>query len=185
MIRICLLLTFLGSFPAVHAAGYDADLLKIYAKILPRLVIMSSQKERIRDNTIVLCLLYDKIDAAAADRLSELLGSGASERASGYRFRLIQKPFFEAAACRESQLVFLFNSDGTAVTNALAAVNAFPVITAAYDRSLLDRGADVSLYVGRNVVPYLNIETLKRKGIVFDPLLFRVSKIHKGKGGRP
>ena len=72
----------------------------------------------------------------------------------------------------------MLDSDDERVKKALLFFRKNEVMTMAYDISFLAKGADVSLFMGRTVTPYLNMKSLSDKKILLDNLLLRVSKIY-------
>ena len=57
--KVLFFIYLLSSTASLYA--YDDDILNIYSKMLPRFILMSSQKEKISDK-IEICVLHDAID---------------------------------------------------------------------------------------------------------------------------
>ena len=51
-------------------------------------------------------------------------------------------------------------------------------MTVSYDASLLTEGVEVSLFLGRKILPYINVKALNRNTITIDQILLRISKIY-------
>ena len=49
------------SSTSLNATVYDQDILDIFSKLTPRLILMSSQKNHLKDK-IEICILHDAID---------------------------------------------------------------------------------------------------------------------------
>ena len=69
-IAVCITLIFSLSFNStvLNAFVYDDDILDIFSKTLPRFILMSSQKNRIKSN-LEICILHDEVDELTASSL--------------------------------------------------------------------------------------------------------------------
>jgi len=66
-IAVCIMLIFSLSFNStvLNAFVYDDDILDIFSKTLPRFILMSSQKDRIKDD-LEICIVHDEVDELTA-----------------------------------------------------------------------------------------------------------------------
>lgn len=181
--RLILPLLLMMNPSPLPAGYYDTDLLTIFAKILPRVVTMSSLNPG-ENAPISVCIVHEDIDTPAAESFEALLVHSHMKRGNHPPLRSVRTDFSTLSACAQSQLIFFFEAQPDTVAKALDTAGHFRAIIAAYDTALLDRGADVGLYVGRSVMPYINIRSLQDKHITLDTLLLRVSKIYEQSGDR-
>ena len=161
-----------GPLP-LQAEYYDTSLLTIFSKILPRIVALSSLAPK-HGETLGVCIVHQDVDAPAAEQFATLL----KRTAEAHSVESIQTDFDHISACRQYPLVFLFDASPETVSKALSELKSPQPLVAAYDTRMLSEGADISLFVGRSVKPYLNLRSLKAKHIRLDALLLRVSKIY-------
>lgn len=172
--RFFLLLIMLQS-ATLQAAQYDENVLQIFSKIAPRLVLLSSKKSE-ATKQIDLCIVHEKTDAYVAERFGRMIKDNAS---GGTIETLIRTADIEEAyRCTPSQLLFFFNTSAARIQKVLEQCSKSAPITVAYDSKLLGSGIDVSLFFGRSVTPYIDIARLKEKKITFDEVMLRVSKIY-------
>ncbi len=174
--QLFLLLT-LSNFCSLNAANYNDDILNIYSKMLPRFVMMSSQKDKI-ENEIKICVLHDKLDERVAQSLEDKIKSNYPDGLKNYPIKIMRTNYENVQLCANSQLSFLFNSDETQIQNAIFFFKKNSILTMSYNISFLEKGADMSLFIGRNVIPFVNMKSIRDKRITLDNLLIRVSKIY-------
>ena len=161
----------------LNAANYNEDILNIYSKMLPRFVVMSSQKDKI-DASIEICALYDRLDERVARSLGDKIKSDYPNGLLKYPIKFVLSDYSNVEACKNAQLAFMLNSDDEHIERALLYLRENGALAMSYDIGLLEKGADVSLFIGRTVTPYLNMKSISEKKILLDNLLLRVSKIY-------
>ena len=166
---------------ALSASVYDDETLTLFSKIMPRMVIMSSQKERIKEK-IELCIVNDKIDEHIALSLMDKLHNAYPNGINKNLLRLTNTTYSTIERCQKSQLVFLLSSNEENIQKALQYTQKHTAISMSYDPVYLANGVETSLFLGRKVTPYLNINKLHKNGIEIDNLLIRISKIYLTEG---
>jgi hypothetical protein len=168
---------------AAMADTVDFDLLKLHAKVLPRVLQMSlpAKAERLPR---ILCLMYEPMDSGSASVLAEFLEKSAAT-ASGPSFVLRNVTYAQMQECADSQALFLFETSASTLKQVLQMVKGRSIFVAAYSEHMLKEGADYSLHIGRTVKPYLNLQTLSRKGISVAPVLLRISKLYDSRKEQP
>ena len=169
-----MILLLLLLFPlSLRAEYYDKTLLTLFSKILPRIVSFSSLAPR-EGEPLGVCIVREDVDASAAEAFEILLRNAAQT----HKIESIQTDFSHISVCGKDQLLFLFDASPATVSAALSSFTDFHPLVASYDARLLSSGADVSLFVGRSVKPYINLKSLKEKEIRLDTLILQVSKIY-------
>ena len=103
--RMHLFLTFLLLFNtlSIHASDYDEDILEIFSKILPRLILMSTQKEKIEDE-IQIWILYEEVDFNAANSLTDKINSNYPNGIKNHKINIIHTNYNELIKCQDTQL---------------------------------------------------------------------------------
>jgi hypothetical protein len=169
-----LLLLLLLLFPfSLRAEYYDTTLLTLFSKILPRIVSFSSLAPH-EGEPLGVCIVREDVDASAAKAFEILLRNAARK----HEIESVQTDFSHISVCAKRQLLFLFDASPETVSTALSSFTDFRPLVASYNARLLSSGADVSLFVGRSVKPYINLKSLKEKEIRLDALILQVSKIY-------
>lgn len=158
---------------------YDNDLMTIFSKLLPRIVLMSSLKPD-NDMPVSICLVHDAMQSALADGFEEMLARHNAVQG----VKVSHADFNNLSGCRSPQLLFVFEASATDFARTVNTITAKNVMVAAYNPHRLIQGADITLFVGRSVVPYINLQGLLKKNIRLKPLLLRVSKIYDHRGDR-
>ena len=178
-VYIILIFSLFYNSTVLNASVYDDSVLNVFSKILPRLILMSSQKDRV-ENDLEICVLHDKVDATTALSLIEKVNNNYPNGLKHYKINLINSNYSQIHACQNSQLAFMLNADRRDIEKAIKFSSKHAILTVAYDEILLEDGVSVSLFLGRKVTPYVNMESLRANGIELDNLLLRISKIYDG-----
>jgi hypothetical protein len=161
----------------IYASMYDSDTLTIFAKIAPRIVLMSSQKEQVKES-IEICVTSDKIDESTALSFIDQIKSVYPNGIANHPLKITSTSYLAIEKCQNSQLFFLLNTNEKNIDRTLQYAHNHMGLTMSYDPKYLDNGIETSLFFGRKVTPYLNINALRKNGIEIDNLLIRVSKIY-------
>lgn len=156
---------------------YDEDVLEIFAKILPRFVLMSEQKKDLHNN-INICILHEQVDTRSALSLIDKISKNYPEGLKSHSLQLSHTDFSHINRCQNSQLIFLFNSSNQNIQQVLKYAKTKQALSVSYDDKLLQQGVEISLFLGRKIIPYINIKTLRQNGIKLNNLLLRISKIY-------
>lgn len=161
----------------IHASLYDDEVLTVFAKIAPRMILMSSQKEKIKES-IQICVIHDKIDERSAISLIDKIHDAYPNPIANHPLSLTNTTYASIDKCQNSQLLFLLNTNNKNIEKALQYSHDHGAMSISYDPNYLENGVDASLFFGRKVTPYLNINALRKNRIEVDNLLIRISKIY-------
>ena len=176
------LLLFIGFTVALQAYTYNNALMKIYAKIAPRMVLMTQDSQHSTDKKIHICILYEKGDEASAKSLRDAMQSiypdGLNERPLSFTLA----PYSHYSSCKNASLLFLLDTDSETMKPGLEFAAKHRILTMSYSSRFLNEGVILSLHLGKTVRPYLNMEAAVKNGITPNNLLIRISKIYS-KGG--
>lgn len=161
----------------LSASVYDDETLTLFSKVIPRMVLMSSQKELIKEN-IELCIVNDTIDERIALSLTDKLHNAYPNGINKKLLKVTNTTYSTIERCQSSQLLFLLSSNEQNIKKALQYSRKKTAISMSYDPLYLTNGVETSLFLGRKVTPYLNLNELHKNGIEIDNLLIRISKIY-------
>jgi len=163
----------------LSAITYDDDVLYIFSKMMPRFILMSSQKEKITSE-IQICILRNDIDQMTALTLSDAIKRNYPNGLQDYKINTLLSSYSGLDTCKDSQLLFMFNTNDQNIKKAVRFSSQNKILTLAYDAKLLESDVDMSLFLGRKITPYINHESLKNKDIKLNNILLRIAKIYKG-----
>lgn len=167
----------------LNASAYDVDVLDIFSKILPRFILMSNQKNIVKDK-INICILHDKIDEQDALALIDRIYVNNPNGIKNYKINLINSNYSNIDMCQNAQLLFMFNTSEQNIEKGIKFSKNHTILTVSYDSKYLEYGANASLFLGRKVVPYINMNSLGNSGLELDNILIRVSKIYTKEDAR-
>jgi len=155
----------------------DNDLLNIFSKLMPRIILMSSQKEKI-NNEINICILHSSVDEKTALSLIEKTNTYYPHGIKNYQIKFTKTTYLNLNKCNNNSLIFLLNSDVESIEQALEFSKKNTILTMSHDSKLLNSGVDVSMFLGRKITPYININSIRKKEIELNNNLLRISKIY-------
>jgi len=138
---------------------------------------MSSQKEKLKDE-INICVLYDEMDKRLASLLISKTENNYPNGIKNYKINFTKSNYSNIKKCQNTQLIFLFNTDEENIQKALEYSLMNKTLTISYDQKILEDGVDISLFLGRKIIPYININSIRKKDIVLNNILLRISKIY-------
>ena len=144
---------------------------------MPRIVLMSSQKDKINDE-ISICVLHNDIDEKTAISLIEKTNNNYPHGIKNYRLEFIRVTYSNLGKCENSTLLFLLNSNEKSIEQALEFSRKKSILTISYDSMLLSSGVDMSMFFGRKITPYINVNSIRKKEIKLNNNLLRISKIY-------
>jgi len=85
---------------------YEPALLKIHAKLAPRLMLMAKETSRPASQALSICLLHEKGDEGAPERFEKALGDFYPDGLHGERVSVVASEFGRMeTACRESTML--------------------------------------------------------------------------------
>ncbi len=160
------------------AYTYENQMMQTYAKITPRLVLMTTRSRPIQNKTINIAVLYEEGDRKAARRMAELMQNAYPEGLENHLLNIQITPYSQVHSLKNTALFFLLESDAETIQPIIDLAKQKQILTVAYSSRHLANGAAVSLYIGKTVKPYLNIKAAQESSIAFDNLLIKISKIY-------
>lgn len=161
----------------LFAMSYDEDILNMYAKLSPRIVLMSSIKDEL-DSSLGICILHEETDDQAASTLHKKIINNYKDGLKGYTLRIKKVFYSNLEECRSTNMLFFFRTNEMQLKKSIEFSQENQILTISYDSKTLESGVDLSLFIGRKVVPYINVRSIKSKGIILENILFRISKIY-------
>jgi len=182
MIRSAIALLLLCS--SLYPYIYNDSLLLIYAKVVPRIMVLD-HTERDGTQKRKLCILYEKGDRPIAEKLKTLVHQNLPPEA-GKSFKVAISPYetAESGECSDSTALMLLDARNENIVRALDLADRRRLLTFSYSNSLLEKGASVSLLVGKKIYPVINIKAVKRSALKLDTALFQIARIYDGSGIR-
>ena len=156
---------------------YDSTLLQIGAKLFPKVALMEKgTKERIQ-STVNFVIITPPSNKEAAQRLSEMIDRQYGGVLSNYTLTLSIVSPKEALEIRNVHGFFLLlDPEESILSPLLEHARQTKTLTFAFDPLLLQKGAAVSLYIGRSVKPYINLTTLKQVPFTFEYGFLKLSQ---------
>ncbi|MFT5874858.1 MAG: hypothetical protein ACI8WT_003837, partial [Clostridium sp.] len=95
-----------------------------------------------------------------------------------YQIKFMQTNYLDISQCQNTDVSFLLNSNEKNIEQALEFSRVHKILTISYDSKLLKYGADISMFLGRKVTPYINVNSIRKKDIKLNNTLLRISKIY-------
>ncbi|WP_456381563.1 YfiR/HmsC family protein [Hydrogenimonas sp.] len=161
-----------------NAYIYNDALLVIYAKIVPKIMILDHTLRGEEHLSQKLCILYEKGDERVARKIARMMRKNVPET-KRHPTGISIKPYGAAESCDNASAFFLLEAHVQKIERAIRIAREKRILTFSYDSKMLEYGVDISLHTGKKVYPIVNIDAVKEKGLRLDPLIFQVAKIHR------
>ncbi len=164
-------------YMSLNAYVYNDSLLLIYAKIIPRIMLLDYTKS---DNSAIkkLCILYENGDRLVAKRLKELITRHLPKEKTKFSIRIVAKPYKESEKCDKVSAIVMLDAEKEKIHKVVEFAKKNRILTFSYNKSLLREGAAISLSIGKEIYPIINLSALKSYSLKLDPLLFQIAKIY-------
>lgn len=167
------------------AYQYEQVLLRTEARLAPRILLMTNGVSYFAANRFTVCIIGKEEDDAAKQFRQYLAGYYPN----GWQYHTMQTVISDFASmqerCRESEMLFVLRGSTEEIRQVVEYAASTRKVTMSYLWDYLDDGILVSLYVGKDIKPYLNMTRAKQSGFVFDNDLKRVSKFWYVRPGAP
>ncbi|WP_457598505.1 YfiR/HmsC family protein [Hydrogenimonas sp.] len=163
---------------SLQAYIYNDSLLLIYAKIVPRTMLLDhTNGDTAREKR--LCILYEGSDRFVAEKLKAMILQNlpASMRHS---FQAKTVPYSQSPECSDATALMLLDARPRKIARAIEMAGRKRMLTFSYSNTLLREGAVISLSVGKEIHPIVNVMAVKRSALKLDPILFQIAKIYDG-----
>ena len=164
---------------SANAYIYNDSLLLIYAKIIPKIMLLDHTDRRNPPKRPILCILYEKGDRSTAEKLEKMILANLPGK-ERKRVGIVSKPYTQTEDCENVSAFLLLNTRADRAKRAIDFAKRNHLLSFAYDNNLLAYGVIVSLHAGKRVYPIVNIDAIKQNRLRLDPLLFQVAKIYGG-----
>jgi hypothetical protein len=76
-------------------------------------------------------------------------------------------------------MLFISDVQNRDINSAIEFSRKNEILSMSYNPKFLENGVSTSIFIGRKVVPYINVEALQKSHIELNNILLRVSKIYK------
>lgn len=158
-------------------ASYDLALLQIGVKLFPKVALMEQgTKERIQSsvNFVIIATPSHKEDALQLSKMFDRQYGGVLSNYS-LNFKTVSPK--EALDIKHAHgFILLMEPNDSLLPILLENAHNSKILTFCFDPDLLQKGAAVSLYIGRSVKPYVNLTTLKQVPFTFEYGFLKLSQ---------
>ncbi|MBV5321897.1 MAG: hypothetical protein JZU62_09425 [Sulfuricurvum sp.] len=158
-------------------AAYDATLLQIGAKIFPKVALMEKGTQERIQSTVNFMIVAPPTNKESARLLSEMIQRQYGGLLSDYSLTFSIISMREALEIKNTHgFILLMEAEDSMLPLLLEHAHRNKILTFCFDPALLQKGADVSLYIGRSVKPYINLTTLKQVPFTFEYGFLKLSQ---------
>jgi len=173
------ILLFIFFTHILFALSINESLLKIHAVLVPKISLMDYDfKRKLKDNAIVLAILYDKNDYKNAKFLQATIENRYHKKLENYTLKTLVIPYKKVAKT-DASLYYLFPTDKKTIKKVVKKAKEEEALTFSYATTDLNEGVMLSLKVGTKVKPIINLHAVKINHIIFRPVLLKISHIYK------
>ncbi len=157
--------------------SYDPALLQIGAKLFPKIALMEKGTQEKLQSTLRLCIVASPPDKESAERLLAMIERQYGDRLSRYNLSVsIVSPKEALDIDNAHGFLLLMEPNANLLETLLVHAHKNQTLTFGFDPLLLQKGAAVSLYIGRSVKPYVNLSALKQVPFTFEYGFLKLSQ---------
>ncbi len=160
------------------AYDYHESLLQVYAKVLPKILVINQPSE-ISLEQITICILHEAGDERNAEALKTLMLAQYPNGVGNVALHVDIRTFDAVGSCGDITAVMLLQGNTETIRSVLSHTRGNRLFSAAYDASALREGAIFSLDIETRVRPYLNIGAAKQSRVPINGALLRISRIYQ------
>ncbi len=175
LVTLVLLSIFNSNY--LFSSSYNEELLEVFSKIAPRLVVMSNQTDEIR-SVINICVVNDSLDDEYGSLMIHKIQKNYPNGVKNYKLKLINTNYSALNICQQAHIAIMFDTNEQSIEKSLKFFNQNRILTFSYNPKYLEYGVGVTLYIGKKVVPYINMGVLRKNRIELDNTLIQISKIY-------
>ena len=160
----------------LFGASYDTPLLQISSKLFPKILFMEKgTKERIQ-SSIHFVIVASPANQEAARHFSNMVQNQYPEGINDHPIRVSILSAKEALGTKNIHgIILMLPPDDNLLEPLIKHTYENKILTFSFDPSLLRNGAVISLYIGKNVKPYLNVSALKEASFTFEYSFIKLS----------
>ncbi|SMP86451.1 hypothetical protein SAMN06313540_10510 [Epsilonproteobacteria bacterium SCGC AD-308-E02] len=177
MIKKIIYLLLVLSVP-LFANQYDSTIVDIEAKLFPKMALMEEHVANNNSAFLNIIILTKEIDLKIANSFKSTIESLYPDIVLNKRIIVKVTQLGNPIQNEADAVIVLHHSAQELQTIALWA-NQNKILSFAYEPSYLEYGLLSSIYIGRTIKPYLNINTIKKYGFGFNSYLMQLSKFKK------
>jgi hypothetical protein len=178
LMRVVFTLLFTSSL--IFASTISNSLLEIHATIMPKVLMLEHNIEKkIKNNKIKITLAYESSSYKDMKFLKRSIEEKYPNGISGYKIEIATINYTDFNKCDiDTNLLYIFPSSKENVEKLLKGYNSCNAVTFACKKEYLANDAMISIDVGKQVKPIVNLQAVKRSGISFKPVLLSISKVY-------
>ena len=161
---------------ALFSDSYTTPLLQISSKLFPKILFMEKgTKDRIQ-SSINLVIVASPSNQEAARNFSSMLLKQYPDGINDHPIRISIVSIKEVLEMNNLHgIILMVPPDEISLRPLIKHTYDNKILTFCFDPSLLERGAIISLYIGKNIKPYLNVSALKQTSFTFEYSFIKLS----------
>jgi len=155
------------------------SLLKVHATLVPKIYLMDYKfKQKIEHNSIVIILLYDKLDYKNAQSLKSKIDFKYQNGIKSYSVETKLVPYNKISNTN-ANIYYLFPTSEKNIKKTINIAKVNESLTFSYLKNDLKYGIMLSLNIGNKITPIINLDAIKTSSITLRPVLLDISYIYK------
>lgn len=157
------------------------SLINIHATIMPKVLLLEHGIEKkIKDNHINITIAYEDNNYKDMKFLKRSIESKYPNGISGYKIKIDLINYKTFKKCNpNTNILYIFPSSNNNIRKMINEYKKCNAITFASDKKYLKLNAMISIDVGKDVKPIVNLNAVKNSGISFRPVLLSISKVYQ------
>lgn len=171
-----LILVFLTATFLLYAEKHNHTILQMHARVLPSIVLMDRQiDQKAPEKLLKIAVLFEESDKLEAEGFASLLRALDQDKIAQYKIEPLLVRYGQVLP-RDINAIYLLISTNEKIRASAKMATDQKIVSFSYQEDGVELGVMSSLSVGKQTVPYINLQTIQRSEIVFNPQLITMSK---------
>jgi len=172
---ILIILIFVSS---VFGISINKSVLKIHATLIPKIYLMDYNfKEKIKNNSINIAILYDMSDYKNAVLIKEQIETKYHNKIESYSIKVVLVSYSNIKNT-DANIYYLLPTTTKNIKKTINIAKTNHALTFSYSSTDLKDGVMLSLKIDSKVKPIINLSAVKLNDITFRPILLKISHIY-------
>jgi len=160
----------------LFGASYDTPLLQISSKLFPKILFMEKGTKARIQSSINFVIVASPANQEAARYFMNMVSNQYPDGINDYPIQLSIVSTKEALNMKNVHgIIFMLSPDDPLLEPLIKHSYENKILTFCFDPSLLRSGVIISIYIGKNIKPYLNISALKESPFTFEYSFIKLS----------
>jgi len=160
----------------LFACSYDDTILKIEAKLFPKIALLEQNIQKSQSKFLTITIFANEIDRVTAYNFKKTIEMNYPQEFSGKRIQVNVRQF-SLKSVQKVDAIIILNHTQKKIKEITKWANENAIVSFSYDPYDLENGVLASIYIGKTTKPYLNSSVMKKYNFQFNAFLLQLCKL--------